>query len=84
VGEALKRQVAKAAVLGLADVALDVGVAAMVEIELADAALAVGEEGRQAVAVVVGEGLLIALFELGAPVRSAAIALARWRGRRGR
>jgi len=67
VSKALERQVGQPAVLGLADVALDVGVAAMVQIELGDAALAVGEEDRQAVAVVVGEGLLVAVSQLGAP-----------------
>lgn len=67
VGEAHKRQVCQAAVLALADVTLDVGVGAMVEIELGNAAVVVGHKDRQAVAVVVGEGLLVALSQLAAP-----------------
>jgi len=39
----------------------------MVQIELGDACVTVGEDDRQAVSVVVGEGLLVAVFELGAP-----------------
>ena len=65
--EGPKRQIGQAAVLGLADAVLDASVAAMVQIELGDACLTVGEEDRQAVSVVVGEGLLVAVFELGAP-----------------
>ena len=66
--KAAEREVGQAAVLGLADAVLNAGVAAVVKVEMGDAlAFLVGEEHREAVAVVVGERLLVAFFELRAP-----------------
>ena len=68
VREAAEREVGQAAVLGLADTVLDAGVPAVLKIEPGNmSAGLVGEEHRQAVAVVIGERLLVALFELRAP-----------------
>ena len=80
--KALEREAAQPAVLALADVILDVRVSAMGQIELRDAVVGlVGEEHREPVAVVVSEGLLIAVLELGAPRESAAIATSTPTGR---
>ena len=67
VSKGLEGEVAQAAVLALADVVLDAGVPAVGQVELGNIVVGlVGEEHREAVAVVVGEGLLVAVFELGA------------------
>ncbi len=61
-------EVLKPAVLALADAVLDARVSAMGEIQLRDAGVGlVGDEHRQAIAVVIGEGLLIAVTQLRAP-----------------
>ena len=66
--KALERQVREPAVLGLADPVLDPGVTAVAKIEDWDiVVLLVGEEDRQAVALVVGERLLVAFAQLCAP-----------------
>jgi hypothetical protein len=66
--EAVEREVTHPAVLALADVILDVRVAAMGQIELRDVlAGLVCEEHREPVAVMVGKRLLVAFAQLRAP-----------------